>query len=307
MFTKSYCLTFLPTVVNLISLLLMLCVMSHLIPCLALHCCFFGSWTNCNQAWTNHDHAPSTNHCYHQHHHCHHHIIAIIVIIFIVIIIVSIIFTIMIIPSKALLNIQVSLWQPWWRWSSCRTSVGRPCFSCPLVSSWCSSILSNTTVIRIHNFRLSVLTWGAPLFAWFWEPFFLPDIVLLTLMNKAQNNFVREAPKKFNLFFGKSFPNMGGWGGWFPNQVQTPQNHPENCLWCSQISQKPWGGWVGSQIWENFPKKGFILAPTMIALPIWGKHVEVVYVHHAPNHPNLPDWFEVLIIRTSHHEKYCLN
>ena len=29
-------------------------------------------------------------------------------------------------------------------------------------------------------------------------------------------------PKK-TFFFGISFPNVGGWGGWFPNKVQTPQ------------------------------------------------------------------------------------
>ena len=31
-------------------------------------------------------------------------------------------------------------------------------------------------------------------------------------------------PKKKNVFFGRSLPNVGGWGGWFPNKVQTPQN-----------------------------------------------------------------------------------
>ena len=43
--------------------------------------------------------------------------------------------------------------------------------------------------------------------------------------------------------------------------LKTPQNHPENrpfwpefYLSFSQISQKPWGKWVGSHIWENFPK-----------------------------------------------------
>ena len=30
---------------------------------------------------------------------------------------------------------------------------------------------------------------------------------------------------------------------------------PEFHLSFSQISQKPWGGWVGSHIWENFPQK----------------------------------------------------
>ena len=38
---------------------------------------------------------------------------------------------------------------------------------------------------------------------------------------------VRKAAKKKKFFFGKSFPNVGGWGGWFPNKVQTPQNPPK--------------------------------------------------------------------------------
>ena len=44
--------------------------------------------------------------------------------------------------------------------------------------------------------------------------------------------------------------------------LKTPQNHlesrpfrPEFHLSFSQISQKPWGGWVGKQIWERSPKK----------------------------------------------------
>ena len=43
--------------------------------------------------------------------------------------------------------------------------------------------------------------------------------------------------------------------------LKTPPNHPENRLFrpkfhlsFSQILQKPWGGWVGKQIWERFPK-----------------------------------------------------
>ena len=75
--------------------------------------------------------------------------------------------------------------------------------------------------------------------------------------------WIREGVKK--RFFGRSFQIVGGWGGWFPNKVQTPQNHPENRLFrpefhlsFSKISQKPWVGWVGKQIWEkNIPKKLF--------------------------------------------------
>ena len=53
--------------------------------------------------------------------------------------------------------------------------------------------------------------------------------------------------------------------------LKTPPNHPENRLFrpkfhlsISQISQKPWGGWVGKQIWERSPKKKpvfFLAAP----------------------------------------------
>ena len=47
-----------------------------------------------------------------------------------------------------------------------------------------------------------------------------------------------------------------------PKLLKTPRNHPENRnFWpefhvlFSQISQSPWGGWVGSHIWGNFPQK----------------------------------------------------
>ena len=37
---------------------------------------------------------------------------------------------------------------------------------------------------------------------------------------------------------------------------------------CSQISQKPWGGWVGKHIWERSPKKNvsFYTFPNAIEL-----------------------------------------
>ena len=34
---------------------------------------------------------------------------------------------------------------------------------------------------------------------------------------------LREGVKK-----KRSFPNVGGWGGWFPNKVRTPQNPPKS-------------------------------------------------------------------------------
>ena len=39
---------------------------------------------------------------------------------------------------------------------------------------------------------------------------------------------IREGIQKREVFFGISFPNVGGWGGWFPNKVQTPQNPPNH-------------------------------------------------------------------------------
>ena len=54
-------------------------------------------------------------------------------------------------------------------------------------------------------------------------------------------------------FLRKIFPNVGGWGGWFPKAVQTPQNCPKNRLlfypnffFCFPISHKNpgVGGWI---------------------------------------------------------------
>ena len=76
---------------------------------------------------------------------------------------------------------------------------------------------------------------------------------------------IREAAKKKNFFLG-NLSQM--WvGGVAVSQtrskpLKTPPNHPENRpfwpefhLSFSQISQKPWGEWVGKQIWERSPKK----------------------------------------------------
>ena len=51
----------------------------------------------------------------------------------------------------------------------------------------------------------------------------------------AFSSFVRGAPIKKNFLFGRFLPNMGGWGGIFPNKVQTPQNLPKS-LWKSPFS-----------------------------------------------------------------------
>ena len=37
-------------------------------------------------------------------------------------------------------------------------------------------------------------------------------------------------------------------------------------LLCSQISQKPWDGWVGKHIWERSPKKKRFFTPSLIFL-----------------------------------------
>ena len=69
-----------------------------------------------------------------------------------------------------------------------------------------------------------------------------------------------------NRSFWEMFPKYE-WVGWLipkPSTSPSKKSHPENRLFwlefhlsCSQISQKPWSGWVGSQIWKNFPKKAF--------------------------------------------------
>ena len=63
------------------------------------------------------------------------------------------------------------------------------------------------------------------------------------------------------VFFGKTFPKLGGWGGWFP-PPKSPNRafffKPEFHLLCSQISQKPRGWCVGSKVWESFPKKNVL-------------------------------------------------
>ena len=75
-------------------------------------------------------------------------------------------------------------------------------------------------------------------------------------------------PPKKRTFFWEISPKCG-WGGWFPNKVQTAKKNKitpkiaEFHLLFSQISQKPWGGWVDKHIWERSPKKKhfFLLLP----------------------------------------------
>ena len=79
----------------------------------------------------------------------------------------------------------------------------------------------------------------------------------------VEHIFFREGEKN-NRFFGRSLPNMGGWGGWLPNKVQTLQNPPKlprKSPFSTQISPFVFPnltktlGWVGKQIWERHPKK----------------------------------------------------
>ena len=62
------------------------------------------------------------------------------------------------------------------------------------------------------------------------------------------------------FFFERSLPNVGGWGGWFPNKVQTPKS-PRKSPFLTQISPFLFPnltktlGWVhGFTHWGNFPK-----------------------------------------------------
>ena len=40
--------------------------------------------------------------------------------------------------------------------------------------------------------------------------------------------YIKERRPKKPVFFGRYLPNVVGWGGWFPNKVQTPQNPPKS-------------------------------------------------------------------------------
>ena len=76
---------------------------------------------------------------------------------------------------------------------------------------------------------------------------------------------IRERVKK--QFFGEISPKRG-WVGWLiPKQGPNPSKPPPNCsenrffrpkfhLSFSQISQKPWGGWV-NRFGKGLPKKTF--------------------------------------------------
>ena len=98
---------------------------------------------------------------------------------------------------------------------------------------------------------------------------------------------IREAAKKKTGFFWEISPKCG-WVGWLtpkqgPNPSKPPPNCPENRLFrpkfhlsFSQISQKPWGGWVGKQIWERSPKKNqfffFGSSPEQMTSFVWNTY-----------------------------------
>ena len=88
---------------------------------------------------------------------------------------------------------------------------------------------------------------------------------------------VREAVKKKTFFLG--YLSQMWVGGVADSQtrskpLKTPPNCPENRLFrpkfhllFSQISQKPWSGWMGKQIWERYPKKTrFFLAVSLMIM-----------------------------------------
>ena len=55
--------------------------------------------------------------------------------------------------------------------------------------------------------------------------FLAPSAKLHTFNWKTQSS--EGSCQKKTVFFGRSLPNVGGWGGWLPNKVQTPQNPPK--------------------------------------------------------------------------------
>ena len=100
----------------------------------------------------------------------------------------------------------------------------------------------------------------------------------------------REAAKKKRFFLG--YLSQMWVGGVADSQtrskpLKTPPNCPENRLFrpkfhlsFSQISQKPWGGWVGKQIWEKYPKKNvFFLAASLTEYNRNNKNYEVQANH----------------------------
>ena len=107
-----------------------------------------------------------------------------------------------------------------------------------------------------------------------------------------------------------------------PNPLENPPNHRKNCLFrpefhllFSQITKTlGWGGWVGKQIWENFPKKTIFnfyfifLRPlgtdstTYHLLLLLSGHTEMMQGLSAPDKKT----FQERISNASHHATYTL-
>ena len=87
----------------------------------------------------------------------------------------------------------------------------------------------------------------------------LNKIILFILM-------IREDFPKKRVFFGKfSQIWVGGVADSRTRFKPNPQNHPQKSPFFTWIS--PWGGWVGSNIWENFPKKNHsFFRPSLITM-----------------------------------------
>ena len=83
-------------------------------------------------------------------------------------------------------------------------------------------------------------------------------------------DIIKGEPSK-KCFFWKVFPNIGGLGGWFPNKVQNPKSPRKSPFLTrispfSQISQKPWSGWMGgfTHLWKLSKKTFFWRLPVYV-------------------------------------------
>ena len=131
-------------------------------------------------------------------------------------------------------------------------------FKLPLVALCCISLHIVDNAHPIHRCGRGLMgqilkfrrEWGAA--GWI-------DLHKLILLDKGQSviwfivpskskNWNKGSCQKKTFFFGISFPNVGGWGGWFPNKVQTPQNLPKS-PWKS-----PFSTWISPFVLPNFTK-----------------------------------------------------
>ena len=99
---------------------------------------------------------------------------------------------------------------------------------------WCVRVAECTHYVHLIGFSLMWVLrcdgWWNDLKQWSHLCGFLPLCVtrwtlriLAPVAERSHIVHLGKLPKK-KRFFGKSFPNVGGWGGWFPNKVQTPQS-----------------------------------------------------------------------------------